>query len=162
MLIETKAVVHLALLFGSTWMVNSVVFFAVLVMILAANLFVLRLRPRRLWPFYAGLIAALAVNSVVPLDAFLGVERTLQVVGACVLVFTPIWFAGVVFATSFARSPAPDLAFGANIAGAMAGGLIEYTSMLLGFQHLVLVGAGLYLLSAACWAARPLPAPADA
>src|SRR5207302_6041744 len=45
MLIETKAVVHMALLFGSTWMVNSVVFFAVLVMILAANLFVLLARP---------------------------------------------------------------------------------------------------------------------
>ena len=41
MLIETKAVVQMALLFGSTWMVNSVVFFAVLVMILVANLFVL-------------------------------------------------------------------------------------------------------------------------
>ena len=42
MLVETKAVVHMALLFGSTWMVNSVVFFAVLVMILLANLFVLQ------------------------------------------------------------------------------------------------------------------------
>src|SRR5262249_56635223 len=39
MLVETKAVVHMALLFGSTWMVNTVVFFAVLVMILVANLF---------------------------------------------------------------------------------------------------------------------------
>ncbi len=41
MLVETKAVVHMALLFGGTWIVNSVVFCAVLVMILAANLFVL-------------------------------------------------------------------------------------------------------------------------
>ncbi len=45
MLIETKAVVHLALLFGSTWVVNSVVFLAVLVMILLANLYVLKARP---------------------------------------------------------------------------------------------------------------------
>ena len=37
MLVETKAVVAMALLFGSTWVVNSVVFFAVLVMILGAN-----------------------------------------------------------------------------------------------------------------------------
>ena len=34
MLVETKAVVTMALLFGSTWVVNSVVFFAVLLMIL--------------------------------------------------------------------------------------------------------------------------------
>ena len=34
MLLETKGVVHMALLFGSTWVVNSIVFFAILVMIL--------------------------------------------------------------------------------------------------------------------------------
>ena len=66
MLVETKAVVHLALLFGSTWMVNSVVFFAVLVMILAANLFVLKFRPQRLRAYYAGLLATLGLNLLVP------------------------------------------------------------------------------------------------
>src|SRR6185295_15552155 len=45
MLVETKAVVRMALLFGSTWMVNSVVFFAVLVVILFANLLVLKMQP---------------------------------------------------------------------------------------------------------------------
>ena len=44
MLLETKSVVHMALLFGSTWMVNSIVFFAILVMILCSNLFVLAVR----------------------------------------------------------------------------------------------------------------------
>jgi hypothetical protein len=42
MLLETKAVVQLALLFGSTWVVNSMVFFTVLVMILLANTYVLK------------------------------------------------------------------------------------------------------------------------
>src|SRR5205807_106715 len=78
MLIETKAVVHMALLFGSTWVVNSVVFFAVLVMILGANLFVLTFRPQNLWQYYTGLFAALLLNSVLPLDAFLGMDRTAQ------------------------------------------------------------------------------------
>ena len=76
MLVETKAVVHMALLFGSTWMVNSVVFFSVLVMILAANLFVALCRPVKLWPYYAGLLATLTLNVVVPLDYFLGMNRT--------------------------------------------------------------------------------------
>jgi SAM-dependent methyltransferase len=148
MLVETKAVVHMALLFGSTWMVNSVVFFAVLVMILLANLFVLRSRPRRLWPYYAGLLATLALNCAVPLDWFLGLDRTLQILGSCLLVFAPILFAGVIFAVSFARTAEPDRAFGANIAGAMLGGLAENTSMLLGFQYLVLVAIAFYTLSA--------------
>ncbi|MCI0353877.1 MAG: fused MFS/spermidine synthase, partial [Acidobacteria bacterium] len=123
LLIETKAVVQMALLFGSTWMVNSVVFFAVLVMILLANLYVLRIRPARLWPYYLALLASLALNCLVPLSMFLGMERTLQVAGSCALVFTPIFFAGIVFAASFGRVLAPDQAFGANIAGAMLGGL---------------------------------------
>ena len=40
MLLESKGVVHMALLFGSTWVVNAVVFGAILVMILLSNLFV--------------------------------------------------------------------------------------------------------------------------
>jgi hypothetical protein len=139
MLIETKAVVLMALLFGSTWVVNSVVFFAVLVMILLANLWTLKRAPARLWPYFAGLILTLLLNCVVPLDYFLGQPRALQVCGSCLLVFAPVFFAGVVFAATFRRAHAPDRAFGYNIAGAMLGGLCENSSMLLGFQYVLLV-----------------------
>ena len=149
MLVETKAVVHMALLFGSTWVVNSVVFFAILVMILLANLFVLKVRPKRLTPYYVGLILSLAVGVAVPLDSFLGLDRSVQILGACLLVFAPILFAGVVFAVSFSNTTRPDRAFGANIAGAMLGGLAENSSMLLGFQYLVVVALVLYLLAIA-------------
>jgi hypothetical protein len=149
MLIETKAVVHMALLFGSTWMVNSVVFFAVLVMILLANLYVLRVKPENLGPYYAGLFVTLALNVAIPLDSFLGLPRLIQVAGSCLLVFAPILFAGVIFAVTFARTAEPDRAFGANIAGAMLGGLAENSSMLVGFQYLVLVALAFYALSAA-------------
>jgi SAM-dependent methyltransferase len=148
MLVETKAVVTMALLFGSTWIVNSVVFLAVLLMILLANLWTIRARPVRLWPYYAGLLMTLALNVVVPLDFFLGMNRSIQVLGSCILVFTPIFFAGVVFAASFKRTTQPDRAFGSNIAGAMLGGLAEYSSMLLGFQYVVLVAILFYAVSA--------------
>ena len=147
MLIETKAVVHMALLFGSTWMVNSVVFFAVLVMILGANLFVLKVGPEKLAPYYIGLFVSLLLNVAIPLDFFLGMNRIVQIVGSCGLVFAPILFAGVIFAVTFRQSKEPDRAFGANIAGAMVGGLAEYSSMLIGFQYLVLVALGFYALS---------------
>ena len=91
MLVETKAVVNMALLFGSTWMVNTIVFAGVLVMVLGANLFVSRVRPVGLGPYYAGLMVVLALNVFVPLDAFLGLSRVAQVTAAaCVLAFTPI------------------------------------------------------------------------
>jgi hypothetical protein len=148
MLVETKAVVTMALLFGSTWVVNSVVFFAVLVMILLANRWTMRFQPQSLWPYYAGLLVTLFLNTVVPLDFFLGMNRSIQVAGSCLLVFTPILFAGVIFAASFKRTAHPDRAFGINVAGAMVGGLAEYSSMLLGFQYVVLVAILFYLLSA--------------
>jgi drug/metabolite transporter (DMT)-like permease len=148
MLVETKAVVTMALLFGSTWVVNSIVFLAVLMMILLANLWTLRSKPERLWPYYVGLFITLALNAIVPLDFFLGMNRSLQVLGSCLLVFAPILFAGVIFAASFRRTFEPDRAFGVNIAGAMVGGLAEYSSMLLGFQYVVLVAILFYALSA--------------
>ena len=54
---------------------------------------------------------------------------------------------GSIFAVSFTRAVEPDRAFGANIAGAMFGGLAEYSSMLLGFQYLLFVAVALYIIS---------------
>jgi hypothetical protein len=148
MLVETKAVVTMALLFGSTWIVNSVVFFAVLVMILLANYWTLLFKPMRLWPYYIGLLSTLFLNAAIPLDFFLGMSRSVQVIGSSLLVFAPILFAAVIFAASFKRVEQPDRALGINIAGAMFGGLAEYSSMLLGFQYLLLVAILFYALSA--------------
>ncbi|MCS6863705.1 MAG: hypothetical protein RMJ56_01750 [Gemmataceae bacterium] len=148
MLVETKAVVEMALLFGGTWMVNTAVFAAILVMSLAGNLFAGWVKPRRLEPYYAGLFVALAIGLIVSPSAFLGYNPTVQIVGACLLVFVPIAFAGVIFATSFRRTGQPDRVFGANVAGALVGGLAENTSILLGFQLLLCVAIGFYLLSA--------------
>ena len=148
MLIETKAVVTMALLFGGTWVVNSVVFMAVLVMILLANLWTFRIKTARLWPYYAGLFISLALNVMISLDSFLGMNRVIQVLGASLLVFVPICFAGVIFAGSFRRTAQPDRAFGINVAGAMVGGLAEYGSMALGFRYVVLIALLFYALSA--------------
>ena len=148
MLIETKAVVTMALLFGSTWIVNSVVFFALLLMILFANYWTIKFKPSRLCPYYAGLLIALTLNTIAPIDFFLGMNRSIQIIGSCLLVFAPILFAGIIFADSFRRTVNPDRAFGINIAGAIVGGLAEYSSMLLGFQYVALIAIVFYVLSA--------------
>jgi len=148
MLLETKGVVHMALLFGATWMVNSIVFFAILTMILASNLYVLAARPRRLWPYYVLLVAALLVNSGIPMDDFLSLPGSSRVIASCAVVYLPVFFAGVIFATAFRSSTQPDVDFGSNIAGIILGGLSEYFSLILGFNHLLWIAIGYYLLSA--------------
>jgi len=148
MLLETKGVVHMALLFGSTWVVNSIVFFAILVMILLSNLFVLALKPRVLWPHYLFLTAALLVNAIFPMSYFLNLPGAAKVIASCAVVFVPIFFAGVIFATTFGESRHPDVDFGSNIAGVILGGLTENLSLMLGFDHLLLIAVAFYFLSA--------------
>jgi len=147
MLLETKAVVHMALLFGSTWIVNAVVFAAILVMIACANLYVLAARPRNLLPYYALLLVALLVNALVPMSEFLGLSPVARVFASCLVVFVPIFFAGVVFATAFRESKTPDSDFGWNVAGIILGGVSEQLSLVLGFSHLLLVAVAYYALS---------------
>jgi spermidine synthase len=148
MLLETRAVVQLALLFGSTWIVNSLVFFTVLLLILLANLYVLTRPSKRVWPHYAALIAFLLVAALVPMTGFLGDGFLWRLAMPCFLTLGPVFFAGVIFTRSFARTANPDLAFGSNVAGAVVGGLAESLSMLLGFRYLLLLAVLFYLLSA--------------
>jgi spermidine synthase len=148
MLLETKGVVHIALLFGATWMVNSIVFFAILTMILLANVYVLFVRPRRLWPYYALLLAALALDSVVPMAVFLSLPGPSKVIASCGVVFVPVFFAGVIFATAFRSSSRPDVDFGSNTGGIILGGLSENLSLVLGFNQVLWVAIGYYVLSA--------------
>ena len=148
MLLETKGVVQMALLFGSTWMVNSLVIASILVMALLSNLYVIRFRPARLWPYYALLVASLAINLAVPVSGFLGAAGPLKVLGSCLLLFVPVFFAGVVFSASFAASRRPDVAFGSNIGGAILGGLSENLSLMAGFRGLLALAIVYYLLSA--------------
>jgi hypothetical protein len=147
MLLETKAVVQLALLFGSTWVVNSLVFFTALILILLANLYVLKSLPTRLTWYYACLLGLLAAAIATPFDVFLTGGIFWRYVVACVLALGPMFFAGVIFAQSFRVSTNPDIAFGSNIAGSVVGGLSESFSMLLGFRYLLLLAIAFYLLS---------------
>jgi hypothetical protein len=142
----------MALLFGSTWVVNSAVFFTALILILLANLYVLRVRTVSLTWAYIGLFATLALATFLPASLFLSGGVMMRYAIPCLLALGPMAFSGVIFAVSFKDAPDPDLAFGSNIAGSVVGGLAESLSMILGFQHLLLVAMALYALSA--WTPR--------
>jgi hypothetical protein len=52
------------------------------------------------------------------------------------------------------------VAFASNLIGIMVGGMLEYTSLLIGYQHLLLLVIGFYLLSAALLRRGPAEARA--
>jgi hypothetical protein len=82
------------------------------------------------------------------MDVFLDLPGASKVVASCAVVFIPVFFAGVIFASTFALSQQPDIDFGSNVAGVILGGLSENASLILGFDKLLLVAIAFYLLSA--------------
>ena len=64
-----------------------------------------------------------------------------------VLVFSPVFCAGLLFGSAIKRSPAVARDFGTNLLGAMAGGVAEYASLMTGFRVLLLVVAICYVLA---------------
>jgi SAM-dependent methyltransferase len=152
MLLETRAVTEMSLLFGSTWLVNSSVFFTILVLILLANIYVLQVAGINLFRHYLGLTAVIIAGALVPPAVFLTGGVLWRYFAPCFFTLAPVFFAGVIFARSFRSATRPELALGANIAGSVVGGLAESFSTVLGFQHLLLVALVFYLLSA--WSPR--------
>jgi SAM-dependent methyltransferase len=144
LLIETKSVVQFALLFGTTWFVNALVFTGVLVAVLAAIEVARRARLPNPVYLYVALLAALAVAWLVPVDALLALDMAPRFVLALIVWFTPIFIANLVFAERFRSVEASNVAFGANLLGAMVGGVLEYVSLVTGYQALLLLVAALY------------------
>ena len=148
LLLETKSLVQFSLLFGATWLVNSLVFAGVLVMVLAANLLVWKVRPRLAWPWYVLLAVALAVGWAVDPAQLMALDSpALRWIAAVALIFSPIFIANVIFSQAFAESEEGDQAFGWNLLGTMAGGALENLSLLLGYRSLALIVALLYGLA---------------
>jgi hypothetical protein len=159
LLLETKSIVQFALLFGTTWFVNALVFAAVLV---AVYLAVETARWVRLPPpvvLYAALLCALAVAWIVPQEALLGLALVPRFLAASALAFAPVYLANLVFAQRFSGVETPTTAFAANLLGAMVGGTLEYLALITGYQFLLIVVAVLYGLAFITGRRRLAPAP---
>jgi hypothetical protein len=154
LLLETKSLASFALLFGTTWIVNALVFFAILVSVLLSIAVTAVLKPRRMWPLYVGLIVSLAVGFLLPPERLLIDPPVLRYAIAAVVAFAPVFFANLVFTYSFRDTRAADVAFASNLIGAMLGGVLEYVALLTGYRALLIIVAvayGLAFLLATRW-----------
>ena len=145
LLIETRGVTSLSLVFGSTWVVNAAIFSGILVTVLGANLWVERGRYQNPLPWFCGLFIALLLLwwfDAALLNRFSMFSRGL--IGGLVNAL-PIGFAGVIVSISLARSSNPTASLGSNLLGAVVGGCLEYLSMYIGLRALVLLAMTLYL-----------------
>src|SRR6266566_1340670 len=138
MLLEVKSLTTFSLLFGSTWLVNSLVFFAILSSVLLAILVNRRFKFKRIRLCYLLLFGVLLVNILLPPDALLLSNPLLRYLLASVLAFAPVFLANIIFTNAFRDSETADIAFASNLLGIMVGGGMEYLSMVMGYRLLLI------------------------
>jgi hypothetical protein len=144
LLLETRSITTFALLFGTTWLVNALVFAGVLLAVLLAIEVTRRYSPRRPW-VVAALFISLAIAWLVPNAWLLTLPVPVRLLVAVVLAFAPIFCANLYFTSRFKEAANPTAAFAANLFGAMIGGTLEYLSLLTGYRFLLVVAAVIYL-----------------
>ena len=147
LLLETKNIVQFALLFGTTWFVNSLVFAGVLLSVYAAIETARHIKLPSPLLLYVALLVSLGVSFVVPQDSLLGLPVVVRFLAATALAFAPIFIANLVFAQRFKDVASSTTAFGANLLGAIVGGVLAYLSLITGFRSLLVVVAVLYGLA---------------
>jgi SAM-dependent methyltransferase len=148
LLLETKSVIQFSLLFGTTWLNNSLVFLAVLLFVLAANWLATLIRDLRwIWMIYGLLVVSSLSTFFYPLGNLLGFESPfVRFLLASLLTFSPIFFANLIFSLAFRDQLVAEHLFGWNLIGATLGGVSEYASMAFGYRVLAVMVAVCYTL----------------
>src|SRR5205814_2391873 len=89
LLLETKNIVQFALLFGTTWLVNSLVFAGVLLAVYLAVETASHVRLPRPAVLYAALLASLVLTWVVPQASLVGLPIVARFFAGSALAFAP-------------------------------------------------------------------------
>lgn len=144
LLLETKSISDCTLFFGATWFVTLVVVSGVLLMVMASNLVARLMKGFSFW-MYVPLFAVLILLLFVPREAILGLDFSGRLLWTVFAVPLPVFFAGIIFSTTFRESAFPSAVFGANLVGAMLGGFCEYLRMAVGDHLLSLLIIAAYL-----------------
>ncbi len=146
LLLETKSITTISLYFGTTWFVSMIVILGVLIMVFFANLAASRLK-RFSFILYLPLVASVGFLYFFPDQTALDWPFLSRLLYSLIIIPLPIFFAGLIFSSSFRESEDPSFSFGSNLLGAMVGGFVEYLGMITGTKALFLVVVIFYLAS---------------
>jgi spermidine synthase len=148
LLMEVQIISKIALLFGTTWVVNSIVVAALLLLIVAANATVSWFPSISRVFAYAGIAVTASVAYFTPMQRLFFSSPFLKALVALAVLCLPIYFAGIIFTRSFSEVRFNSEALGSNLLGALVGGILESISFWTGLRALLLISVALYALSA--------------
>ena len=146
-LLEAQIISKMALLFGTTWLVNSIAISGLLLLIVGSNVLVEWRQNFNIGFAYAGIFASMLVSYAIPMQSLFFASYWLKALTALAVLGMPVFFAGIVFIRSFARAGFQGAALGSNLFGALVGGLLESLSMWTGIRSLLIVAGLLYFAS---------------
>jgi spermidine synthase len=144
LLLEVQNISKAAVVLGNTWWVNAVIISGILATLLLANGIAARfpnLSERWVWGLLTGTCLGLYGLDI---SRFGGLPFVLKagLVGA--LTSLPMLFSGVLFTRAFAAASRKDTALGANLMGALAGGVLQAVTFITGMKFLLLLVATFY------------------
>lgn len=152
LLLEVQNVSKAAVLLGSNWQVNAVVVAGVLGLALAGAAVAGAFPRVPLGPVYLLLVGSVVALYFLDIGRFIGEPYPVRVAIVAGVMCSPVLFSGVAFTRAFALADRRDAAFGANLIGVLAGGVLQSVTFIVGMQALLLLVAVLYLTA---WATRP-------
>jgi spermidine synthase len=147
MLLESQIISKMALLFGTTWVVNSIVISGLMLLIVVSNGLVEWKPDFGVGIAYAGIFASILISYFIPVDRYFFSSVWLKGITATAVLCLPVLFAGIVFIRSFSAARFEGAALGSNLFGALTGGLLESMSTWTGIRSLLILAALLYLAS---------------
>lgn len=147
LLIEVQNISRIALLFGNTWIVNSVIFSVILIMVLIGNSLVYRFKLKNTTPIYGILAALLVLSYAFPMQSLLKLSPLLRGSIAGSVVCFPLLAASMIFAISFNRTRNLNIAMGSNMTGTVLGGVCACLSFVIGIKALLLIGMVFYAVT---------------
>jgi len=147
LLLQTRGVTSMALLLGSTWVVNSAMFTGVLLMLWLATILVNKFKLERIGPWYVALFLSLVFLRFFDFSMLNNLPVIQRGLIGGLVNGLPIGIAGVIFPLVFRRCANASAALGSNLIGAVVGGCLEYFSMMLGLSNLVVLALVFYAAS---------------
>ena len=152
LLLEVQNISKASVVLGNTWQVNAVIISGILVMILLANVVAATWPKLSLGMVYLGLIGSCVGLYFIDLARFAALPYGQKAAIVAVLTALPVLFSGIVFIRSFVQVSDRDRALGANMMGALVGGLLQSVTFIAGIKALLLIVALLYIAAVACHA----------
>lgn len=146
-LMQVFVITKASLLFGSTWIVNSVVISGMMLTILVANFCIYR--GIRIGLHVVGLvmIALCCTLAVVSFEPFLSFSLPWRIATGILISGAPTLLSGLLFGSAFQSAQSPSAALGANLFGSLVGAMVQSVVFWLGINSLALLGAAAYAVA---------------